>query len=546
MSNIPLMYQAQLSGRGQVQYFSDENKPAYQWIEEWQDALSQDCPDCAPPHLVLKEDAKINWRYVSNSGQDETIIRPVIAAKGYPMVTGSSMKGLFKRTCTRNQWFKYCGGETEIDDIKTTKPGRLIFYGGFVRDKEIIDGSAVDIVHEQQDWQVKDAKAKHSANIQISLKEPTFTFVIGATAALSSEEIQEVRGIWQEALQKGLGSRTSAGYGQIRAQNRKSLCQAIISSYGTVSKLPNGQSEFRPNIFKAALRSHTLRLFGGLTDKKTAELLTKNLWGGFHTPKSVVGYLGVDFKQNDYGIDDASEQHYHHYDIPRYEMYAGTLKLVAAKNVSEQKYKVLRTLSGNLIKFSMLLGGFGRSWRRIDHKLFFPQYRQFPIGCHWYFEDEYLQRNKQLIISLNDLSAIGTFLNHLQNRVLIPWITKIERMQLSPNNPPWREAWIPQKVQVWARIAENQKDSEAIRWFHMEYSGIKTIKRTSLTGSMGTISRIWHRMYPRYLSTVSGELRATIEFVEILTIFVDECRGNPDTEFLQFLDKETDFEKVYP
>ena len=44
--------------------------------------------------------------------------------------------------------------------------------------------------------------------------------------------------------------------------------------------------------------------------------------------------------------------------------------------------------------FAMLLGGFGKSWRRADHRLFFPEYypnffndtgedRKPLIGCHW-------------------------------------------------------------------------------------------------------------------------------------------------------------------
>lgn len=546
MSNIPLMYQAQLPGRGQVQYFSEQNKPAYQWVEEWRDALSQDCPDPEPPHLVLKENATINWRYVSNSGQDDTLIRPIIGAKGYPMVTGSSMKGLFKRVCTPEQGLKYCGGETKLDDITTTKPGQLIFYGGFVRDKETIDDSAVDIVHGQQDWQVKDVQAKHSANIQIALKEPTFTFIIGSTTPLTLEEKAEVQAIWHQALTLGLGSRTSAGYGQVRGKSPKPLCQTVLSAYGTVSKLPNGRAELRPNMFKAALRGHTLRLFGGFINSATAELLTKKLWGGFGNNQSIVGYLSIDFVGVNWDIDESSTNHYRHYDIPRYELDRGTLKIFANQHLKESKKKILGFVIRDLLKFSLLMGGFGHSWRRIDHCLFFPTYERFPIGCHWFFEPESDKINKNYIVPINQLNDIGAFLTDFREKKVKSWINKIEKKELINQPPPWREVWHPDKVQVWARVAESKNDSQAIRWFHEPYMGERTIKKTSLTGSMGTISRIWHRMYPRYLSTVSGEIRPTIEFIEILTIFVDESEGSPDTEFLRFLDQETDFEKVYP
>ncbi len=40
-----------------------------------------------------------------------------------------------------------------------------------------------------------------------------------------------------------------------------------------------------------------------------------------------------------------------------------------------------------LTRFSMLFGGFGKSWRCADHRLFYPKYydqgRKSLIGCHW-------------------------------------------------------------------------------------------------------------------------------------------------------------------
>ena len=42
---------------------------------------------------------------------------------------------------------------------------------------------------------------------------------------------------------------------------------------------------------------------------------------------------------------------------------------------------------GYLIQFAVILGGFGKSWRRADHRLFYPDYADLGykplIGCHW-------------------------------------------------------------------------------------------------------------------------------------------------------------------
>ncbi|MGB2924605.1 MAG: hypothetical protein WBB82_04855 [Limnothrix sp.] len=583
MSNIPLMYQAQLSGRGQVQYFSDENKPAYQWIEEWQDALSQDCPDFAPPHLVLKEDAKINWRYVSNSGQDETIIRPVIGAKGYPMVTGSSMKGLFKRTCTRNQWFKYCGGETEIDDVKTTKPGQLIFYGGFVRDKGVIDDSAVDIVHEQQDWQVKNFQASHSANIQISLKEPTFTFIIGATTFLTPEEQEEVQIIWHKALSLGLGSRTSAGYGKVlvKSKGTKIIQRVPLSGQGIAPLLPNKQAEFRLNIFKAALRGHTLRLLGGLLDEVSALYLTKKLWGGFinqeelnalnrkgiqvfrdNKPKPIVGYLDVDFI-NQSSIDFVTREYKRlsnkgfltrhktiHFDLEK-----GELQFRFTNAITNQNQNTVKNFLRQLIQFSLLLGGFGRSWRRADHRIFKPSYKGAAIGCHWSYHAQtvrnlqnhpkfdQLQKIYILPFEIESELSLSNFFGSL-NESILDWIIN-EGIQISKNHPAWREKWNKSNVQVWGLLRENNS-SQAIDWFHDDKS---FIKKTSLTGGFFNgklnISRIWHRMYP--LHQVKNNILTLQEnkYIELLTIFTSEI-DDLDIDFIDFLKEDTQFQKVYP
>ena len=63
--------------------------------------------------------------------------------------------------------------------------------------------------------------------------------------------------------------------------------------------------------------------------------------------------------------------------------------------------------------------------------------------------------------------------------------------------------WYPDNVQVWGRVAENAEDSQAIFWLHQPYQeeirGIQSegsIYRSSVTGQMGQIGRLWHRMYP--------------------------------------------------
>ena len=80
-NEVPLMFQAPVTGRGQIQYIQQPEKSA-RWVDEWVEAAATKSPQFRAN--VKTKEYKITWRFVSNSGQDDDIIRPVIAAKGFP------------------------------------------------------------------------------------------------------------------------------------------------------------------------------------------------------------------------------------------------------------------------------------------------------------------------------------------------------------------------------------------------------------------------------------------------------------------------------
>ena len=91
---VPMMFRAQVNGRCQLQRLTRDEEPhALRWVNEWtQETYSQ------PPTFgddVKTFTATLTWRFVTNGGQDDGVIRPVIGAKGYPFYPGSSMKGSF-------------------------------------------------------------------------------------------------------------------------------------------------------------------------------------------------------------------------------------------------------------------------------------------------------------------------------------------------------------------------------------------------------------------------------------------------------------------
>lgn len=544
MSNeqIPMMFRAQIEGRCEIQRLvpGKPRQQAYKWIEEWIEGAAKEKPEFGKG--VQTKEYQITWRFVSNSGQDEGVIRPVIGAKGWPYYPGASMKGAFLRACTSAEAIAYCGGEIVEEGITKTKPGILRFHGGYPKDDSWMEGNLVDVVHPQENWQVTGENyGKHNAFIQISLYKPTLVFGISSIRELSPEKWLEIWTIWERAIARGIGSRVSAGYGQPNLRRSNLILNVGLKSQGIASQLINKTGEFRPNMFKAALRGNTIRLLSGVTDETTAQTLTKELWGGLAGKDgAIVGLLGITFRSTELEMDS---YRYGNNTMPTYELLNGTLNILGMRDISEKEQKNLKLFVTQLVKFTLLLGGFGKSWRRVDHRLFFPDYLNNNanpiIGCHWQFS----QVSEKLYCPVTRLNDLTVFLDKIYNKVIKEWV-KLRGQALSRTVSIYREAWHPEKVQVWARIAQNNLDSEAIEWFHGPFAKNASIKGTELTGSIGQIGQIWHRMYPHYVANKEGILTATGKYVEILTIFPDYSESTKD--FLKFLQSGKKFTKVWP
>jgi CRISPR-associated protein Cmr6 len=580
---VPLMFQAQVMGRSQIQKLEDLKEKAkklevrketltqqaYDWVLQWQQACDKrNIPQFDLP--IRARDCQFTWRMVTNSGQDTGVIRPVIGERGWAFFPGSSMKGAFlracKQLCSSDEVLLFCGGQDEKGDLR---PGRLRFHGGYPIDAHWLNNSLVDVVHPQEDWQTK-SQDKQGAFVQISLYKPTFTFGISSSKPLTPSQWETVWLVWKTALDQGIGSRVSAGYGQlatydgkIATHNSSKLVSFCLSGQGAASKLINGSGEFRPNIFKAALRGHTQRLFNGITDESTANRLTKTLWGGFgegEDKNAIVGLLGVAFNANDSDLELKKWRSSTNLKnvVPVYDIKDATLTILSVhNNLTLEQKKELKDFTIRLMKFAMLIGGFGKSWRRSDHRKFYPSYKDQMIGCHW----EFAMHSEALYIPFeDDLIEITKFLTsfHLSGKKF-SWLQKLPKS----SNPiiSIREAWCKANVQVWGRLAKNENDSLAIRWLHDRYNSDCSIKETYLTGWSSInernpktmIGRLWHRMYPQFCKTINDlgvpVWQFTGKYAELITMFPNVIENDSEQEkinnFLEFLKKDTDFQHLW-
>ncbi len=546
---IPMMFRAQVRGRCQLNYINKDDSDIDRWAKEWVERA-----DSVPPKFnnqVQTKTYEIGWRFVTNGGQDDGVIRPVMGAQGVPFYPGSSMKGAFRRVCTPSQRERYCGKQTGNGDME---PGILRFHGGYPTDERWQD-KLVDIVHPQQGWQVQSSQKEGGAFALMSLYQPELRFGISSTVSLPNEEWDTIWQLWGKALTAGIGCRVSAGYGQPKTSTTKPLYQTQLKGQGIAPKLLDGSAEFRPNIFRAALRGHALRIFGGLTTADNAEKAVGQLFGDTQRDGGVVGLLTMGFETTELELGTFGTGNWK---VPTYEV-EGKLNWFLTQSQSDYNKKALLQLIRFLTRFAMVLGGFGRAWRRADHRLFYPQYyeghqQKGLIGCHWLW-----QGNNALLadVSVRKPEHLSNFLGRVQS-VASDWL-KIQGYPVNSNNyaNTWREAWHPEKVKVFGYLTDGDY-SIAADWLHRPYRQADqslghtqgSIYKTSITGQMGQIGRLWHRMYPvvnliKDDSTPSG--RAPLEttnYLEFLTIFPDNSSASMD--FIDFLIDHEDFKLLWP
>jgi len=549
---VPMLFRAQINGRCQIQRLvpGAERQDASLWASEWVDKTYPQLPE--PAATIQTRSYNLTWRFITNSGQDDGVIRPVIGAKGWPLYPGSSMKGIFRRACTKEQAERYCGKSLPDGDFQ---PGILRFHGAYPTDTAWTE-DLVDIVHPQQNWQVKSSQKDNGAFIQISLYKPELRFSISSHTSLADSEWKIIWNIWERAISTGIGCRVCAGYGQPETHTGNVLYHTKLKGQGQAAKLIDGTGEFRANIFRASVRGHALRIFGGLTNADVADKIVNNLFGGIQG-EAIIGLLGMSFQV----LKDNNPESFGRggYAQPTYNLEGELTWLLAKKLPNPQHEEALKKLVAALTRFAMVLGGFGKSWRRADHRLFYEEYYENEykslIGCHWQWLGE---RSLITDVQVRKLDQVGDFIDKVRQTAQ-DWM-QLQGVKPNPQQKAsWREAWHPDTVQVWGREARDAEDSEAIFWLHGPYQEAisrtlpeQSIYRSSITGQMGQIGRLWHRMYPivrLVKNPQDGKPKPQKKpgYLEFLTIFPD---NSPESRhFLQFLNSQSNrpnnFQKLW-
>lgn len=508
---ICMMYRAQITERCQLQNAS-KNQHLTKWVNEWIQPASDLSPTYQKSQPSLGLDGtmyrfllELPGRLSSNSGQDN-IIRPVLDSEGIPVIPGSGIKGLFKRWLQRNQLTSDKITSSELNLAKKLRFHRAYPIGDWTG-----GGRIVDVIHPQQERQIGIKKTSPHAFAAITLYKPKLVFELSCRQKLTLEQWQLVENWVKSALVAGIGGKTSTGYGLTgQAPRPKEQYNLIIPLLGTgvSSLLRSDIPEFRPNQFKASIRGHITRLLGGVCGDR--DLINQQLKYFFGHDRATgkldlywqtQAFLGQDKTQGDENTP----------------IFMAQGKLLVC--LPDREADWLRSV----FRFSYIMGGFGKSWRRVWHKCdlrnwhpgFMPSYQTRAIGCHWESED-------QNFVGIKSKQDLEDFLSklYLDTQQFCSQLNSRQpnnRLESQDYMTTWREAWHPDNVSVYALETDM---SQAIDLFHDRE---EIFKYTPAVGGRGinlkngkeerdncptSFSSVWHRMLP------IGD-----KYLEIMTVF---------------------------
>jgi CRISPR-associated protein Cmr6 len=499
---VPMMYQAQIDGRCSLQ-FAGSNSDLERWREEWIDSQVANTPryQNKEPNLGLdgftyRIKIEFPFRLFSNCGQD-SILRPIMGKNGIPYLSGSSVKGLFRRGCKNNpnKLKLYCGDE---DNLSPSTIG-FRFHGaypigdwsGFREVKVRRRGETItenryrmlDVIHPQQPRQIE-KDGSPNAFAMVSLYQPTMIFEF-SSADPANTDWQEVENIFLESIQLGVGGKTSTGYGlgghlpNHPSRTPNFPVNVAFKGCGVSPTLRSDEPEFRPNLFKATLRGHVKRLLGGVT--QSSKEIEDRLFGSSSNPSQ----LQISWQETSVKYNEVQK--------PATFITEGILH-IKTKEKSDELFVE------QILKFAFVMGGFGKSWRRTSHEIFYKDYvnRKFEIGCYWELASTDLKW-----INIKSIESLNQFIEDLHK------LCK-DKFGDNPANhqSAWRESWHPDRVTVYAKVAN---ESHVIRLFHDDI-----FKTTPAIGGKNVgdtrpkfMSHVWHRMLP----IGNGQ------YLEIVTVF---------------------------
>jgi CRISPR-associated protein Cmr6 len=293
---------------------------------------------------------------------------------GVPYLPAASLKGAARAWAGQNSKLP-----SEISDIlgildgKIAKVAKVEFLDAFPTKACL----SVDVATPQWHWQ-NDLTVKYDPqpHYLLSMEQPTFLIGLIATKPENEKHVVVVKEWLEHALESGIGSRVSGGYGRASSQAKSVNCVCSYDfelwtqgMYGGNQQNP----EFRPTAIRGILRYWFRAVALGLYSVEKAKVLEIELFGDL----SKQGKFSINVKFAPKSVDDKKYTG---------KAYTGkiSLEIVKSKLTETIDSKYLNILS-KLLLLAVHLGGVGRGSRRPLHLL-----HDRMRGCHWTISDRSL------------------------------------------------------------------------------------------------------------------------------------------------------------
>jgi CRISPR-associated protein Cmr6 len=379
-----------------------------------------------------------NWRMrIGGTRGFRELLLPVLhPIFGIPYIPASTLKGAAKAWARKND------APVRVQELlgmlngRDAKAAKIEFLDAFPT-KHCL---SIDVATPQWKWNDNKVMYGPVPHPLLSLEQPQFLIGLRPTSRQNSDcqdDLKTVKSWLENALNSGIGSRVSSGYGKalgtIPITNTRKSYDFELWTQGMYGSNPpsrensyEGTPEFRPSAVRGILRYWFRAVVLGLYDVPTCQKLEEEIFGNLGKQ----GKISLSTKVNSSNKKDPY-------------FYAGKIYLEA----TEIKYL---NLAERLLFLAVQLGGVGRGSRRPLHLL-----NRRMRGCHW----EIVGKDLPLDYDVEQWRKFFTQITNAFEEIQKP----IGSYTISPGRPRARQQDVLDKnAQIWLLKSPSQIHPEKV------------------------------------------------------------------------------------
>jgi CRISPR-associated protein Cmr6 len=434
-----------------------------------------------------------NWRMrIGGTRGFRELLLPVLhPIFGIPYIPASTLKGAAKAWARKNDAPARVQELLGMLNGRDAKAAKIEFLDAFPT-KHCL---SIDVATPQWKWNDNKVMYGPVPHPLLSLEQPQFLIGLRPTSRQNpdcQDDLKTVKSWLENALNSGIGSRVSSGYGKtlgtIPITNTRKSYDFELWTQGMYGSNPpsrennyQGTTEFRPSAVRGILRYWFRAVALGLYDVATCQKLEEEIFGNLGKQ----GKISLSTKVNPSNKKDPY-------------FYAGKIYLEA----TEIKYL---NLAERLLFLAVQLGGVGRGSRRPLHLL-----NRRMRGCHW----EIVGKDLPLHYDGEQWSKFFTELNQVFQAIKTP----IGSYAVSPGRPGAKQQDVLDKnAQIWLLKSPSQIHPEKVNW---QTDGSSSKVRGAGLELLYSDTRFKGKGQGQGNPNVGGEL-GTPSFVWIKSIFTD-------------------------